>query len=74
MNYEVYGTTESADQNPKRNWEWLGEVKTFEKAKETAIRVSLMKMWHEVELRLVKKGDIEHHSYWQNGKLKIQMI
>jgi len=74
MKVEIYGTTESADINPKRTWEWLGEVASLSKAKEMAKRVSKMKMWHEVELQgFDKEGERAHHSYWRDGKLEIDM-
>ncbi len=74
MRVEIYGTTESADVNPRRTWEWLGEVQTLTKAKQTAKRVSKMKMWHEVELQGFDQDDERtHHSYWRNGKLEIDM-
>ena len=52
MVFEIYGTSESADTNPKRTWDWLGKVGTLSKAKQIAKRVSSMKMWHEVEVRV----------------------
>lgn len=73
MVFEIYGTSESADVNPQRTWDWLGEVKTLTKAKQTAKRVSKMKMWHEVEIRGIKDDELIHHSYWQNGLLEIDM-
>lgn len=74
MKVEIYCTTESADTNPRREWDWLGEVHTLTKAKQIAKRVSKMKMWHEVELQgFDEEGERIHHSYWQNGKLEIDM-
>lgn len=73
MAFEIYGTSESADVNPKRTWDWLSEVKTLTKAKQTAERVSKMKMWYEVEIRGIEDGELIHHSYWQDGKLEIDM-
>jgi len=73
MEFQIYGTSESADLNPQRKWEWLGELKTISKAKETAKKVSRMKMWYEVEILGEKHGEITHHSYWQNGNLEINM-
>lgn len=72
MVFEIYGTSESADVNPNRTWDWLGEVSTLSKAKQTAKRVSV-KMWHEVEVRGIEDGEQIHHSYWQGGKLAIDM-
>jgi hypothetical protein len=47
---------------------------TESEAKKIAKRVSKMKTWHEVEIKgLDKNGEITHHSYWQNGKLQIDM-
>jgi len=71
--FEIYGASESADTNPKRTWKWLGEVKTLTNAKKTAKRVSKMKMWYEVEIRGEEDNELIHHSYWQNGKLEINM-
>ena len=73
MKFEIYGTSESADLNPNRTWDWLGSVQTLAKAKQTAKRISKMKMWHEVEIRGEKDGETIHHSYWQDGKLEIDM-
>jgi len=73
MEFQIYGTSESADVNPNRTWDWLGEVQTLSKAKQTAKRVSKMKMWYEVEIRGEKDGETTHHSYWQDGKLEIDM-
>lgn len=73
MVFEIYGTSESADVNPRRTWDWLGDVQTLTKAKQTAKRVSKMKIWHEVEIRGIEDGEQIHHSYWQDGKLEIDM-
>ena len=74
MKVEIYGTTESADTNPKRTWDLLGEVASLRKAIETAKRVSKMTVWHEVELQgFDKEGEMVHHSYWRDGKLEIDM-
>lgn len=73
MVFEIYGTSESADANPKRTWDWLGEVQTLTKAKQTAKRVSKMKMWYEIEIRGMKEDEQIHRSYWQGGKLEIDM-
>ena len=73
MVFEIYGTSESAGTNPKRTWDWLGKVGTLSKAKQIAKRVSSMKMWHELEVRGIEDGEQIHHSYWQGGKLKIDM-
>lgn len=74
MEFQIYGTSESADLNPQRSWEWLGELRTLSKAKNTAKRVSNMKMWHEVEVRGEKEGETTHHSYWRNGRIEIDMM
>jgi len=72
--FEICGTSESADTNPRREWDWLGEAHTLRKAQAIAKRVSKMKMWHEVELQgFDEEGERVYHSYWQNGKLEIDM-
>ena len=74
MNIKIYGTVESADTNPKREWEFLDEVSTLSKAKQSAKRISKKKKWYEVELQgFNNENEKIHHSYWRNGKLEIDM-
>jgi len=71
--FAIYGTTVSSDVNPNREWDWIRTVNTLSQAKQTAKRISKMKMWYEVEIRGMEDAELIHHSYWQNGRLEIDM-
>lgn len=74
MEFNIYGTTESADTNPKREWKYLVQVKGLKIAEKTARRLSKFSKWHEIELEgFDDEGQKSHHSYWRKGKIFINM-
>ena len=73
MEYEIYGATESADDNPQRDWTYLHTFKQPRSARKAAKKLSAFEKWHEIELRGEDKGEIIHHSYWRNGSKHIDM-
>lgn len=72
MIFEIYGATESPEDNPMRTWEFLTKSKTLIKSIRLAKRYS--KKLHEVEIRGTKEGETIHHSYWRNGSLEINLF
>lgn len=72
--YDVYGTRSSIEDNPRRDWEWLGEETELPKAERLARNISTSRSWHEAEIRGIQRGETIHHSYWRDGEMFVNML
>jgi hypothetical protein len=71
--YRIYGTETCSDIDPRREWVFIKEVVKLKTAVGIAKKSSLKK-WHEIEITgFDDDGELVYHSYYQKGKLEINM-
>lgn len=73
--YKVSYCKEDPDVNPNREWIYNSRYFTLNKAIGLAQKLSNEEDVFEVEIRgeNTKTGETEHHSFWRNGELEIDM-